>query len=332
MKQPHSTEIRHVPLEKIKGEDRFFAVSPPWFPIGVLLEAIGRAGIVTPLRVQASKEGVFRIVSGFRRCAAAAQMRLEAVPCVVAAEDETPLDLFIQALMDNLGSRPLHRLEKGIALLKLKNQFQIPDEVLVDQYLGLMDSAPTRFLLRQLIDLATLPELLQKAFFDGLEADLALGLSRWKEEEQVRFLELLSAFKPGRNRQKELFTLLDELRAIGHRSGSVDQSIRALLERAQVADVQSAEKLSSGERFQVLLERLREVRFPRLVKHEKRHAELRKVLRIPPEIQLNLPRFFEGRQAAVTFSFSTRREFKERIERLRELAERDELDDLLDLL
>jgi ParB/RepB/Spo0J family partition protein len=327
MRQPNLTEIRDIPIENL-SEDRFFAVSPSWFPLGPLLESVARVGITTPLRVQEQAEGDFRVVSGFRRRLAASQVRLGTLPCIVEAKDQAPQDLFVLALLENLGSRPLHPLEKGVALLKLKEQFGVPESVLVDRYMSLMEPAPSKFLLRQLLELANLPEILQRAFLEGMEASLVLGLSRWKTGEQVRFLELLASFKPGRNRQRELFVLLDEWRATGRASGGVVQ----LFDEIGVAEAASGESRLAAEQFQMILERVRQIRFPRLVAHEKRHAEIRKALRIPPEIQLHLPRYFEGTHVSVAFNFSSRSELRERLERLREVSEREELDDLLGLL
>jgi ParB/RepB/Spo0J family partition protein len=332
MSQHYSMQIRQLPLEIIDSRDRLFALSPAWAPLETLAETIARVGIINPLRVQSWHNGGFRIISGFRRHAVAARMRFQTVPCIVAGESRDPLEMFEHLLMEKLGSRPLHPLEKGAALLKLRNQFQVTEDILLDRYLSLMEPAPSKFLLQQLLDLATLPEILQRAIYEGLDSDLALGLSRWRQEEQARFLDLLAVFKPGKNRQKEIFRLLDELRALRGRPGKEEEDIRVLLAEAGAGDLQTAEIPSPGERFFLLLERLRAVRYPRLAAHEQRYADVRKSLRIPPEIQLNLPRYFEGSHASVTFSFSRRDELRERIEWLREIAEREELDDLIGLL
>ena len=270
---------------------------------------------------------------GFRRLRAARKSGLTSVPGLV--REGEPLELYREAVLDNVGSRPLHQLEKSWILLKLQSSFGLNEATLIQDYLPLLELRPDRFQLRHHLALARLPETIQRAVYDYLDGELAVRIGRWHKEEQELFLAIASSHRLGRNKQKLLFGLLDDLRALERLSATGPESNKQLLhlwESSGLARLAEDAGVSPSERFERILRRLRELRFPALSRHEERYRELKKALRVPPEVQLNPPAFFEGERLAVSFSCRTVDEFLSLVRRLSEAGKQDELRQIFELL
>ena len=95
----------------------------------------------------------------------------------------------------------------------------------------------------------TMVELTNHGMQSKNRADIALAVARWDCDEQAAFVRAIRALRPGFNRQKELFTLLDEIRG---------------------RDRESAVELLSAlpDNVDVLLRDLRSRRFPKLAEYE----------------------------------------------------------------
>ena len=321
---PENLEM--VQLSQIDSNDRLFQISLLWLPLDGLIRSIRRTGILSPLRLQRVSPGEFRIISGFRRHAAAGRAGLQLVPCFVTSDDDT-LRLFRHAL---------HPLEKGAAVSKLRRNFQVSDQLLLGEYLTLLGIPADRFHLQHYLSLASLPQSLQTAITKNLQLETALKLPRWTNEEQDFFITLVSKFRLGKNKQRRLFSLLDEIRALLRNSAlSPDQSggsVATIWHTSGAAQVEQDEGLSLPERYDQALERLRQLRFPHLSKYETRYRVLKAGLKLPHQIQLHAPPYFEGSQIRVSFSAGNSEEFSNLMEKLRETGESDELKKIFDLL
>ena len=330
MLQSPSRKITTVQLEEIDSEDRTFGISPVWLPFKALIGSVKKVGVLSPLQIEKTSEKRYRIISGFRRYEAAKRVGLEVLPAFVR-EGEAELPLFLEALAENAGTRPLHMLEKAIALLKLRRDFQVDQETLIAHWLPEFEICADRFHMEHYLRLAQLPERLQRAVGDSLEPAVAVKLGAWTAQDQDLFLELFSKYRLGRNRQKELFDLLDELRqAAGQAQGQ--KRVTNLWEQAGVASVDGDESLPPSDRFHRLLEGLRRLRFPLLSQYEERYKQLKLELGIPPQIQLHAPRFFEGDRISVAFSFRNPEELRDLAGRLHKIAGKPALEQIFKLL
>ncbi len=123
-----------------------------------LAESIRQHGVLQPLGV-ARESGGFRVVYGNRRRAAAIQVGLPEVPCVVV--DASPEDRLIHQMLENLQRRDLNDMDKAEGFARLRrnlarqhpdwNDRQLDDSIgqvvgfstaTVRRYLGLRDLAP----------------------------------------------------------------------------------------------------------------------------------------------------------------------------------------------
>src|SRR5262249_2647398 len=85
-----------------------------------LAATIAEHGLLQPLGVVAAEHGRYRVVYGNRRRAAAVQLGLERVPCILLDADDP--HTLIQQLTENIQRQDLNDLEKARAFARLREQ------------------------------------------------------------------------------------------------------------------------------------------------------------------------------------------------------------------
>src|SRR5919199_1503419 len=160
----------------------------------------------------------------------------------------------------------------------------------------------------------------------SLPLETALWIGAYAAEDRQALLDLFTGLRVGTNRAREFVMYIDEicqrdactpadlLQALG---------VPALLVEAQLSGPQ---KLESVRRV------LRQARYPQLSTYEQRFQEAVQRLRLPPQISLRPPPYFEGQQYQVTLSFGQRQELQHYAQRLLDAAQHEALDALLELL
>lgn len=315
--------VQYIPLFQVDQTDRAYATLPEWWRNPSLESSIEKVGILNPLHVQENGRG-FRIISGYQRAAAAYRLKIDPIPCLLVDQAE-PLTLFLQNLWENSGTRELHELEKARAVTLLHRAFGVAESELVDAVLPALGIPGSRYHLDRLMEIDRLPEQTKKAMVDaGLAADLALNIAKWGTREQEAALELIRHLKPGRNRQKILLDLLDDLKVL------LQTDISRLC--GEILSVFHSEDGSQAQQTDRIIEHLRRKKYPRLSQQEDRYRELRRQLSIPPSIQMHPPSFFEGTSLSFSFNASSPDELKQITARLRELTGKRALNEIFRLL
>ncbi len=325
--EPHPP-LEIVDLARIDGSDETLAITPNWFPMDRLAASVRSVGVVTPVHLQPAAAGRLRIAMGFRRYRAAREAGLHTAPALVWSR-ATDWQLFQWALAEKAAG-PLHDLERARALVKLRERFEVREEALIDRYLPLLNAPPNRYRLRFYLRLGRLADALQRAVHRGLDPETALRLTAWRASEQQLFLGLLERYEPGRNRQRELFDLLDDLRSSERQRGpgGLDQVWDA--SGAREADEDAA--TVRPQRLRRILDCLHRLRQPYLSRHQDRYRRLKRDLKVPPQIRLQVPPYFEGDLLSVSFSCRNQAEFRHLVGRLEEMAGRPELGRIFELL
>jgi ParB family chromosome partitioning protein len=147
-----------------------------------LADSIRQHGMLNPITVsQGSGEGFYRIITGERRWRAASMARLETIPCVIKelGDDER---LTVQ-LIENLQREDLQPLEKGKAILHVKNTLNLTNREIARR-LGLSERT-----IGYLIDLLALPEDIGEAVISSPNRPSDGQVT----EKHARFLKALNA-------------------------------------------------------------------------------------------------------------------------------------------
>jgi ParB family chromosome partitioning protein len=294
-----------------------------------LQRSIGQTGVLTPVHLrQVPGAGGYQVVCGSKRLQACQDTGCTTVPALLhRVEELSDEQAFLLAVYDNLGCRPLNAVEKGRILLRLRDAFGYAAVVLRTEFCPLLDLPPQTETLAAYCTLAALDEALQAGVVDGgLPLDIALWIGRQPLADRQALLALFTGLKLGSNRARELATMLDE---ICQRDVC---SATDILQSLGVPGILAAPHLAGPQKMEQVRRVLHTARYPRFSAHEQRFQEALRHLRLPSQVSLRPPPYFEGQQYQVTFGFRTRHELQQYAQRLLDAATNPMLDDLCSLL
>lgn len=106
----------------------------PWQPrrgaenkaIQELADSIHEHGLLQPLLVTTTDDGLYQLIAGERRWLAAKMAGLESVPVIV--REATPEEILALALVENLQRADLNPLEEAAAFRRLADEFSLTQE------------------------------------------------------------------------------------------------------------------------------------------------------------------------------------------------------------
>jgi hypothetical protein len=295
----------------------------------LLRRSVARLGVLTPLHLRRFPERPrLQVVCGSKRlqaCQAAACTRVPAL--IYEAEELSDEQAFLLALHDNLGCRPLNVVEKARILHRLRQDFHYPTATLIDVWCPLLALPPRPETVDAYCHLARLDDALQAATVEGvLPLDTALWIGQHSAADRQAWLVLLTGLKLSSSRVREFASLIDD---ICQRDAC---SVASLLTRLGIARLLDEPTLAGPQKIEHVRRLLRQTRYPRFSAHEQRFQEGVRHLRLPSQISMRPPPYFEGQQYQVSFSFGSRQELQQYAQRLLEAAAAPALDDLLTLL
>jgi len=320
--------FRRVALTEIALEESPFIVT--YRPeMQALQRSVARVGVLTPLHLrQPSDQAPLQVVCGSKRLLACQESGHTSVPALLYSATELPVpQAFLLALYDNLGCRAFNAVEKARILWYLRHDLQYQPATLLQEFCPLLDLPPRADTLQAYWSLATLDEALQAAVVEGsLPLETALWIGARAAPDQQALLGLFTGLRVGSNRAREYAAYIDEI--CQRDACSPADLLQALGVPAVLADAQLAgpQKLDRVRRL------LRQARYPQLSAYEQRFQAAARRLRLPPQINLRPPPYFEGQQYQVTLSFSQRQELQHYAQRLLDAAGHEALDELLRLL
>ena len=321
MKNQSGNLIENIQIKLIDIEDRYYSISPFSFNQEILLDSIKIAGVTVPVQLESGPDRNLRIVSGFRRIAAAAQAGIMEIPVIIRKKSD-PLQTFWKVVQENYGSRMLHDLEKAEIIWKLKNLHAVEDEGLLSIYLPGIGLKGSRYELDRHLALGGLSDFLkQSCLMDILLCGTALEIKQWPESEQKFFSGIVSSFKFGTNKQKQLVRLIEDLKQKEH------IGLEAIWKNCglQGADPEEIN-------FEKIHRILSEKRFPVLSEHLKEWEKLRESLHLHSDIKLQIPRFFDGDTITVSFSAANPVDFQDKVNQLLEASRKKELESIYSML
>jgi ParB-like chromosome segregation protein Spo0J len=268
------------------------------------------------------------VVCGSKRLQAGQEAACSRVPALIYEVTELADEqAFLLSMYDNLGCRSFNAVEKARLLWRLRQDFHYPMATLTEVCCPLLDLPPRSETVEAYCRLAGLDEALQAATVEGaLPFETALWIGQHAAADRQALLMLFTSLKLSSNRAREFTSLIEE---ICRRDAC---SAASLLAHVEMATLLSEPALAGPQKIEQVRRRLRQVRYPRLSAHEQRFQESLRHLRLPSQISIRPPPYFEGQQYQVTFSFGTRQELQQHAQRLLDAATAPAVDDLLTLL
>jgi len=281
------TTMRTVDLERIQQQDRTFVVTAGR-AVARLAQSIRSIGLINPPHLAAAgASGSYRIVCGFRRIEALARLGYAQVPARICEPLPAERDLLLFALHDNIGQRDFNPVEQGEAICRLCRYVR-PDEVIAT-YLPLLGLPASARALGEALALGQADEGLKQAMVQGdVHQRAALSLAAMQPGDREAMISLFRHTHMSASKQAEVIEACDDL-ARRERSAVAavlqDQAVQSVLRRADLSLSQKGDQVRLW---------LRRRRLPRLVHSEEQFARTRRRLKLPANMQLQPPPFFEG--------------------------------------
>jgi len=321
-------EKKVVPLEAIDLSDDTYRITA--FPhLEALVSSMGRVGLLhSPLLEEVPDGSKYRLVSGYKRALAACELGWENLPALVCRPGErSPRDLLLENLFENLGTRVLNPVEKGLAIRKLQEIGSYSEDDILQEFLPLLGLGVNWQVLRHYQRLPQLePDIQRLVAEEALSVELALQLLDLPPSDQRQFGQLVTRLRLGRNRQREILGLLRDLSRLESRS------FEALLKEKTLSGILDDPTMAVPDKVLHLLQELRKRRYPRFSQVEAEFQSLQKSLRWPPNLQLHPPPFFEGENYRVEFRFRNVAEFTQSVEILQQTLQDPEVQTKLEQL
>lgn len=279
------------------------------FDIKPLINSIEEVGIINKPFITSYNGGDVEIVAGYRRILALKELKYKEVSCIdLTGSGKTDLDMLIMNIHDNLHARKLNNIEKSMALNRLLNYSK--DNKIGMEFMSLFEINNRES--ETLLKIEALPDSLKHAIArDSISLkvlETVLGLDN--ENECLACLEWINKLKLNFNQQLQF---IDHIVEISRREKlSIDQ----VLMDKEYKDIYDDESRNNPQKARKLLNILREKLFPDLTKYEREFQKRVKKLRLPGNIKINHPRYFEAEGYRLEIEFSNGNDLKNSIDHL----------------
>ena len=292
------------------------------FDIRPLTQSIERVGLVNcPLLIE-NKNAELTVILGYRRVQALKTLGWDMIPCGVLSESEvSPLECLLLNLYDNLTTRKLNEVEKGMILNCLHSQ--VPEKEMLEVYMPLLElpsNEPTLLFfikLEQELDTEIKMSLVQKK----ISLQTVKMLLKMESDERSHVFNFMSNLKFNINQQKHFIDNITDLSVIENKPA------QELLNEPSLKVMLVNKQLNIPQKAKAILKLLRGRRFPSLVKAEKAFKKKVSRLDLPKSASIHVPPYFEEPHYRLEVLFREGKELRETINRLSLTEDLDELSD-----
>ena len=290
------------------------------FELEPLVRSVKRVGLVnSPLLIEDGK-GTLKVVSGYRRIQAAKSIKWDHIPCRVLQESEfSPLECLLLNLHENLATRSLNNVEKGMALSHLNSYLSL-NEIMKD-YMPLLDlpSHEETFYLFLKIE-NELDEKIKVYLAQGhISLQVARMLLNMETVSRSPVFSVISNLKFNINQQIQLINYIVDI------SHVIRVPVIELLKEQALKNIFLNNRLNTPQKAKAVLRLLKIKRFPTLTEAEKTFNKMVSSLNLPKGVRIDPPLFFESPDYRLEILFKEGKELREKIGRLFKIDGLEEL-------
>ena len=293
-------DIQPVPIDRIDTSDRTFKITTTIDKTD-LTPSIRSVGVLQP-PVLIEKGERWCIVCGFRRISASKALKMKEIPAFVLNGRSLTQCVRI-AISDNACQRSLNVVEqaRSFALInRIETHPEARAKIAVTSGLPASQAAMERIL-----PVADMPASLQAGLLSGnIALPVALQIDRLNNADAKALGNLLGQISTGLNIQREL---LDTILDISKRDRA---TVADLIGNEKIQAILNNEEISVPQRVQRLRLLLKKLRYPSLRQAEEAFDQMLKSLKLNSRLQLQPPRFFEGKNYRASFSFDSREQLR----------------------
>ncbi len=276
---------------------------------GALIRSIEATGLINPPVLLERENSKFIIVTGFRRILAARSLGWKQIACRALSESRvSPLQCLIMNLHDNLATREINNVEKGMVLSRLSSY--LSTEEMVSRYLPLLGLSRSRSVLDFFIRLEKCLDTESKEYLvKGLiSLDTAKSLIDMDSGTRSMVTDIITNLKLSINYQRQFIELIDDI------SLKKGVSPYMVLRKKEVLEVVSDARLNRSQKVKALFDILRKERFPTLIQAERAFKDMVSRLALPKGMKIFAPQYFEAPDYSLHVIFRNGRDLKKKIE------------------
>jgi len=290
------------------------------FDIKPLMRSIKRVGLInSPILIEDSK-GTMVVISGYRRIQAVKSLKWDNIPCRVLQESEfSPLECLLLNLHENLATRSLNNVEKGMVLSHLNPCLPLAE--IMKDYMPLLD-LPSH---EETFDLFL---KIEKELNENIKVYLARGHISLQVVRMLLDMDpvsvfpvfgLISSLKFNINQQIQLINYIVDISHI------IRVPVIELLKEQALENICLNNNLNTPQKAKAVLRLLKTRRFPSLTQAEKTFNKMVSSLNLPKRVRIDPPVFFESPDYRIEILFKEGKELREKIERLFQMKGIEEL-------
>lgn len=318
-------KLLKIAVAAIDVDDDLYRV-PSFCDLQPLTASLREIGLTNPLVLQRRDDDRFRIVCGFRRVEALLQLAVAEADAWILDEPTPSVDILLFSLLDNLALHAFNVVQVSFIIQKLSG-FHVAKDDVIQCYLPKLGFGRNPKIYELYSTLHELPAEWQQALVDDhVPLDLAKSVVEMSPQDRSAFWRLIVELRLGKNRQRELLILLQDVARIQGVSPA------QLLETKQIGEIPRMEKWTSSQKAERLKEWLWEKRYPHYVAIRKQFDDLVKGAACPPGFTLQHSPFFEGEELQIVFGFKSSEDYRAKIDFMERLLQSGHITQLTQLI
>jgi len=315
-------ELANILTSSIDPSERRFEVNYH-ADLTSLKDSIRRVGILDPLRVRRIGDASYEIISGFRRFGCVLELQWPNIPVIIGDDSRADLTLFKGVIEENFFTRSYNMVEKGIILDKLKVTFDVPRDVIVQDYLPFLGFDRSEKIFRIIEKVNNLDDAIKIHIVNAdLPIHIVSDFQKFSEIEQRGIVPFIESFHFSKSQLKELLTWTFEI-CLRDKI-----TVKTFLSEPIFQEVIQNTALADFEKLKQFRKALKLRRYPKLMELESKFLEFKKILGLP----LEAPNFFEDNLIKMKVSFRDKQEFQTWIDRMQRAFEKAEMEEMIKII
>ena len=281
------------------------------FDLNPLILSIESVGLInSPLLIE-ERNGILTIVAGYRRINALKSMGCHKIPCRVLPESGlSPLESLLTNLHDNLVTRKLNEVEKGMVLNRLDKMVSRPE--IIEHYMPLLDLPSHEPTLLMYVNIeARLEKEIKEYLVQGpLSLQSVDLLLKMEHDARTSVAKVILFLKFNINQQRQFIDYIIDI------TNANKISIQELLHSNSIQNIISDTQMNNPQKGRAVLQVLKSRRYPLLVQSEMVFKKMVSGLDLPKGVNISAPPYFESPQYRLEVLFKDGKQLAENIKRL----------------
>lgn len=305
-----SMKNNKILIKKIYLQDERFRISY-FFDNKKLERSIAESGVHNRIWL-VKREGKLIVASGWRRIQACRELKIEEVPYRILY-NLNDLLVFRAVLLENLSIREFDVLEKAWTLRNIL-KFGLQVQEILKDYCLLINVPRSHKYVHDFVNITDLNHNIKQLIYKKrIPFQIARLFLDYSEEEQELLGPILGSF--GINKIKEVLELVAGI------SKRENKNPLVILKAKELESLWLERKLNSVQKADKFLDFLRRKYYSNFYRTTKKIEKILTELNWPKDVILKPYHFFEKDEYSLEFSFSSQKEFKEKINKLMNAAE-----------